>query len=251
MVRVSGCLCGLVGAALWTLQAAAQAPSNAGFPEDSAPASAPPAPNAPNTEAPAATTPPATPSPPPPPAPVATVAEPPLPPEPDVPKKSERHVSLTISPLHLISPILELEVEVSPTPHLGLGAIGGFGSIKAESNDPQLDDTRFSAYELGLQVIGYPLQDFSSLQLGGELLWVKVSTEKIGDTDVKANAGGVAVGPFIGYKLITDAGFTLFVQGGFQYMAVKAEATNSLGESADEEQKTFIPLLNFNLGWSF
>jgi hypothetical protein len=251
MVRVSGFLCGLASAALWTLQAAAQAPSNAGFPAEGAGANAPPA--APNPEAPASTPSPrpAPPTPPPPPAPAATIGEPPIPPEPDVAKKSERHVSLTISPLHLISPILELELEASPTPHLGLGAIGGFGSIKAESNDPQLDGTRFSAYELGLQVIAYPLQDFSSLQLGGELLWIKVSTEKIGDTDVKANAGGVAVGPFIGYKLITDAGFTLFVQGGFQYVAVKANATNSLGERADEEQNTFIPLLNFNLGWSF
>ncbi|HWA75785.1 MAG TPA: hypothetical protein VG937_25790 [Polyangiaceae bacterium] len=238
--------------ALWTWQAAAQAPSSAGFPEESAPANTPAAP-APAPAPPVAPVPAASPTPAaaPAPAPVATVGEPPLPPEPGTTKKSQRNVSLTLSPLHLISPILELEVEVSPTPHLGLAAIGGFGSIKAESNDPQLDNTRFSAYELGLQIIGYPLQDFSSLQLGGELLWLKVSSEKIGTTDVRANAGGVAIGPFIGYKLVTEVGFTLFVQGGFEYLAAKAEATNSLGESADEQQNTFLPLLNFNLGWSF
>lgn len=255
MLRVSGLLYGLVFASAWVITAAAQAPSSAGFPEDGATPSSPAA--APTTAAPAATPPASAPAPttatnaPPAPLIAAPIAEPPLPPEPPAREKSERHVSLTLSPLHLLSPILELEVEVSPTAHLGLAAIGGIGSIKADSNDPALDGTRFSAYELGLQVIGYPLRDFSSLQLGAELMWLKVSTEKIGDTDVRANAGGLALGPFIGYKLITDAGFSLFVQGGFQYLAAKAEATNSLGERANEEQATFVPLLNFNVGWSF
>lgn len=137
------------------------------------------------------------------------------------------------------------------TPHFGAGLIGGFGSIKAESNDPVINDEKFSAYELGVQLIGYPLQDFSSLQLGAELLWLKVSTENFAGREVKAAAGGFALGPFIGYKLLTNGGFTLFVQGGFQYVAVKADASNSAGESAHDEQETFIPLVNLNLGWSF
>ena len=48
------------------------------------------------------------------------------------------------------------------TPHFGVAAIGGFGSIKAESDDPVIQDERFDAYELGLQLVGYPLQEFSA-----------------------------------------------------------------------------------------
>jgi hypothetical protein len=178
------------------------------------------------------------------------VIEPPLP-DPLRSEKPTRRLSLTLSPLHLLNPIVELQVEVMVTPHLGVAAIGGFGSIEANSNDPALDDERFSAYELGLQLVGYPLQDFSSLQLGGELLWIHVSTENFDGREIRASAGGVAIGPFIGYKLLTDVGFTLAVQGGFQYVALRAEASNDAGDSAEDEQKTLIGLLNVNLGWSF
>jgi hypothetical protein len=60
-----------------------------------------------------------------------------------------------------------------------------------------------------------------------------------------------AVGPLIGYKLITSAGFTFFVQGGFQYVFVHAEASDDQGQSAQADASDFIPLLNLNVGWSF
>ena len=69
--------------------------------------------------------------------------------------------------------------------------------------------------------------------------------------EITANAGGLAFGPFLGYKLITSGGFTFVVQGGFQYAAVKAEASDTEGNTAEDEQDTIIPLFNLNLGWSF
>lgn len=175
--------------------------------------------------------------------------EPPLPPV--KPAEPVRYVSATISPLHLLLPVFELELEVMPVPHLGISVIGGIGSITVQSSNEQIDGEKFATYELGAHVVGYPLKDFSSLQLGAEIMWVKVSVDNVGGTDVSGTGAGVGFGPFVGYKFIANVGFTLSVQGGVQYMIVAAEAHDSQGNSANAEQSAFGPLLNFNLGWSF
>ncbi len=161
------------------------------------------------------------------------------------------YVSATFSPLHLISPIFELQIEGRVVPHFGIAVIGGIGSIKSEATVSGVDSQKFSAYELGTQLVGYPLQPFDSLQLGAELMWIHVGTETFQGQEIKANAGGVAIGPLIGYKLLTKVGFTFFVQGGFQYVAVKANASDNAGNAASAKQSAFIPLLNLNIGWSF
>jgi hypothetical protein len=173
------------------------------------------------------------------------------PPEPTKVQEKPRYVSLTFSPLHLLSPIVELQVEGMVTPHFGLAALGGYGTIKATSANSTLDDTRFTAYELGLQLVGYPLRDFSSLQLGAELLWLKISTDSLEGREISGNAGGLAIGPFIGYKLLTSGGFTFFAQGGFQYIAAQADVADTEGNTGHDEASTIIPLLNLNIGWSF
>ena len=160
-------------------------------------------------------------------------------------------VSITFSPLHLLLPMFEAQVEVLVTPHLGISAIGGIGSITAASTDGALADQKFSAWELGAQVVGYPLRDFSSLQLGAEFIWIHVSTEDIGGQQISANAGGGAVGPLLGYKWLTKVGFTAFVQGGFEYVFVTGNAADDQGNTAQAKQSAVIPLLNFNIGWSF
>jgi hypothetical protein len=150
-------------------------------------------------------------------------------------------VSITFSPLHLIQPVFEAQAEVRLLPALGLAAIGGVGSLRHEG-------TTFSVLELGGQIAAYPLDDFRSLQFGAEVLWIHVGGEK---GDVTGTGAGTAVGPFVGYKLVTRHGFTFFAQGGAQYVFVKAEASNSAGETAEGSDSTFIPLLNLNFGWSF
>jgi hypothetical protein len=169
------------------------------------------------------------------------VSEPPLPDEePDRKRKDDRIVSLTFSPLHLvIGPIFEMQIEAQVTPHFGVAVLGGVGSLKVENAIGE--SARFTAYELGGQLVGYPLEDFKSLQLGAEVLWVKVSTDDVDGRQVQDEASGVAFGPFIGYKLITSAGFTFFAQGGFEYLKA----------SEDDVDSEFIPLLNLNIGWSF
>jgi hypothetical protein len=162
-------------------------------------------------------------------------------------------VSATFSPLHLFFPLFEVDVEVMPIPHFGVALLGGIGQTSLRSAHPDVDGTKATVYELGGHLIAYPLKDFSSLQLGAEILWVKVDLDAIElqGAEVTGSGAGIAFGPFVGYKFIADVGFTLYVQGGFQYMKVAAEAHASTGESANAEQDGFAPLLNFNLGWSF
>ena len=238
----------------------AQAPPTAtSFPADPAPTPAPaPAPTPTPAPPPAATAPnpvaeplPPTVAPPP-----AMSAEPPLnaADEPVPPAQRENlgpFLSLTFSPLHLLSPVFELQIEARVVPHFGAALIAGVGSIKSERTPSGVPAQNFSAYELGAQVVGYPLQPFESLQLGAELLWIKVSTENFNGQQITADAGGVAVGPFVGYKLVTRAGFTFFAQGGFEYLVARADASDNLGNTASDERSAFIPLLNLNVGWTF
>lgn len=225
-------------------------------------ASPPPPPAAPAPDSPLAPEPsPATAAP-----PIAEAAPPPpgepspyeLPPldEPEPPESEQqrgqasRDVSLTLSPLHLLSPIVEVTAEFRAVDGLGLALIAGTGSITVNDESSSVDGESFTVYELGVQAVGYPVEGFESLQLGVELLWLRVSADDLGSAKLSGLGEGVGVGPFVGYKLITKAGFTFFVQGGFQYLAAQGRTSDGQGRSSEAEAKTVIPLLNLNLGWS-
>jgi hypothetical protein len=165
-------------------------------------------------------------------------------------KKAEkvRDVSVTFSPLHLLLPMAELDVEARLGDYLGLAVLGGIGQASVEDSLGREQD--FAAYELGTRFIAYPLEPFESLQLGAEVLWVKVASDDLDGGSVQGTASGVAAGPFLGYKLITRGGFTFFVEGGVEYMFIRAEASDATETQRDEESR-WIPLLNANVGWSF
>lgn len=238
-------------------------------PSASAPTPAPPAATAPGAPPPTTAAPPSNSEAPPaatapagaaaPPAPSAyTYPPPPYPyaypqlvptPKP-APKDSDEIVTLTISPLHLIFPILQLTGEVRVTPHLGVSVIGGYGTIAVQTST--LQDTRVSAYELGGRVIGYPLKQFKSLQLGAEVMYLKVDTGgAISGTNVSGSGAGVAFGPLVGYKIITPAGFSFVAQFGIQYLSAQAEAHDTSGNRDSAKDNRFLPLLNLEIGWSF
>ena len=171
-----------------------------------------------------------------------------LPPPPEEDHGQPQIVSLTFSPLHLIFPIFEATVEVRLADLVGVAVIGGAGSISFELDG---EDHSFSTYQLGAQGIVYPIEPFESLQFGMELMYAHLSFEDLGDAQVSGYGGGVAVGPFVGYKLLTAIGFTLVVQGGVLFIAARAEAKNDAGESATADDDAVLPSLNLNLGWSF
>jgi hypothetical protein len=210
------------------------------------PAAATPTAAPPTAATPPATPPPAYPAPYPPPPAYGYGTPPPAAPEPPPPHRS---VTLSFSPIHLIFPLFEATAEVRAVDHFGISAIGGFGSVPISYSDGTGD--RLSAYELGGQLVVYPWNDFDGVQFGVELLYLHLSGENLSNADVKAAGEGLAVGPLVGYKLVTLAGFTFFAQGGFEYIAARAETNDTSGNSSSASDSRLIPLLNLNIGWSF
>lgn len=179
-------------------------------------------------------------------------ADQPANPQPQEEKKDEdRSVYLSFSPLHLILPVVELQGEVKLHRQIGVALIGGYGSVKATSSIGE--NPRFTVWEVGGQFVGYPVGHFDhGMQLGVELLYAGVSTdEKSGSVSVAGAANGLAVGPVVGYKLATKVGFSFNVQGGAEYVAMRAQASSNNGQTASARDSAIIPVLNLNVGWSF
>lgn len=168
------------------------------------------------------------------------VAPPPPPPE--------RAIAVTISPLHLLSPIVELTGEYRVGPKLGVAATLGAGSVTAK--DGGGTEHRFTVGELGGSARYYVTGSFArGLQVGGELMYLLVELDDP-MTTVRATGDGLSVSPFIGYKWTGVGGFTAEAQGGLSVLVAQAHATDGT-TSADNEQSRVYPLINLNLGWSF
>ncbi len=157
-----------------------------------------------------------------------------------------------MSPIHLIMPVFEASVEVRAHDHIGIALIGGYGKVKVKDI---FRSYTFDVYEVGGQLLFYPISKFDKgLQLGAEVMYLHVGTADnyAGDeVTVSGSAGGIAVGPLVGYKVCTSGGFTFVAQGGVQFMTAKAEASDSNGTTATDEASNIFPMINLNLGWSF
>jgi hypothetical protein len=168
------------------------------------------------------------------------------------PSDSEEIFSLTISPLLLIFPIVQLTGELQVAPHVGVSVIAGYGTIDSTTIDSSSASFRFKAYEIGGRVAWYPLKKFKSLQLGGQLMYLKVDTDgPVDNNGLSGTAAGTTFGPFVGYKLVTAGGFTFLAQLGVQYLVAQAEAHDNTGASDSNQDNRFAPLLNLDVGWSF
>jgi hypothetical protein len=138
--------------------------------------------------------------------------------------------AITISPLHLVSPIVEITVEKRASENLGVAGIAGAGTSE-----------EYRVWELGVSGRYYLLGDFASgLQLGAEAVYVHINT---GSSELSGS--GLSVGPFVGGKWTANSGFTLDGQLGAQYVGTQASSG-----STSASEYSLGPLLNLNLGWS-
>jgi hypothetical protein len=147
-------------------------------------------------------------------------------------------VSVSWSPVHLVLPVVEIEGELSPAPHVGVGVILGAGKVS------NADDTvTATAIEGGAQFNYYFMRNFSGLHGGVEVIYLHASDVP---QDATVSAAGISAGPYAGYKVLTDFGFTFIAQLGVQMLYVSASNTVDM-----KSETKFGPLLNLNLGWSF
>ncbi|MBW2700056.1 MAG: hypothetical protein JRF33_04485 [Deltaproteobacteria bacterium] len=158
--------------------------------------------------------------------------------------------SITLSPFHLVLPMGELTGEYRVTDKIAVAAILGVGQVKTKT--VTVSGTRedsFFAIDAGAQFRYYPVGNFiHGMQLGAEILFVYVNLNETDSTS--ASGTGLAIGPFVGYKIATNIGFTFDAQLGFDYLAVQGTASDS-GISVTESDSRFGLLLNLNVGWSF
>lgn len=165
----------------------------------------------------------------------------------------DRFLYLSFSPLHLVSPIVEVTAEFKVHRRIGVAVIGGYGSIRPQPTVFLTTPPRVQVWEVGGQFITYPVGHFDhGMQLGAEVQYVGAST-KVTQGEASATGVGVGVssGAFVGYKLATSVGFSFNVQGGVAYFIGTSEARGSDGSRKTGQDSGVIPLLNINLGWSF
>ena len=155
----------------------------------------------------------------------------------------QHNFSLTFSPIHLLLPVGELMGEYRILDKISVAGIVGMGAVEAAGD-------RFLVFVGGAQFRYYPVGSFiHGMQLGAEFYYTYVET---GDVAISGSGDGLAVGPFVGYKIATNVGFTFDAQLGAQYLTLRAKATDlASGTSATAKDDKFIVLLNLNIGWSF
>ncbi|HVV85333.1 MAG TPA: DUF3575 domain-containing protein [Kofleriaceae bacterium] len=165
------------------------------------------------------------------------------------PPPVDRSVSVTLSPLHLLFPMLELTAELRAAPRWGVAAIGGVGSISADSASGNL---RFFAVEVGASARYYATGSFRrGVQVGAEVTYVHLTIdEDASDVQVTGAGRGLSIGAFAGYKWTGRSGLTLEAQGGLAYLAADANASDSQTSASDHDSSIY-PLVNANIGWSF
>lgn len=139
-------------------------------------------------------------------------------------------LSITISPLHLLSPQLHVTGEMRLAPRVSMAAMLGGGNVTEE-------EETYRIWEIGGQVRYYVLGSFShGMMLGADVGYVDVNGKPEGAMEmlVGTRAGGV-----LGYKLILKSGFTAEVQLGPVYV---------WGSGGTSEWQT---LHSLKLGWSW
>ena len=134
---------------------------------------------------------------------------------------------------------MELTGEARVHDKVGVALIGGAGKY----TDPNVTSISATVYEAGAQVRVYVIGDFRhGMQVGGELLYLHLNDDR-----VAISGEGLAVGPFLGYKIMIDAAYSVRRPVELQHI----EQRRAQGNGATANDRSIIPLLNLNVGWSF
>lgn len=154
------------------------------------------------------------------------------------------------APLRLVVPLVELTAEYRVADQIGASITlgGGKRTLTTGSNM----DVPGNELEGGAQARYYVFGDFSrGIEVGTELLYERVRFEEpLPAGVVGVAAGGLTLGPFVGYKVATKLGFTFEGQLGARYLVVEPPVQGSAAGMPPIESK-WLPLLHLNVGWSF
>jgi len=151
--------------------------------------------------------------------------------------QESHRVSILLSPIELISPVVRFVGEFKVARTHGFGPDVSAGSI----------DQVF-VFSIGAQYAWYMIGDFEhGMQLGASLRYLQSSNESNGISSV---GRGVAIGPIIGYKYVAPFGLTVGLNGGVLFMTVSANANDTFGRKASASGFGPVPTAALWLGWT-
>lgn len=155
------------------------------------------------------------------------------------PPPARDSVTLSLSPVHLIYPMVEVAVEAKLASKIGVALILGGGRYGDRGRTYST-----SVYEAGGQLNYYILENFDGLHAGVEVIYLRFSDDQTGSV----GGNSATVGPYIGYKAVASFGATFIGQAGFSVAANNGDYTST--GTTSTEGRVFL-LLNLSLGWSF
>ncbi len=148
-----------------------------------------------------------------------------------------QRVSIVLSPLELINPVVRLVGEFKVARTHGIGPDVAVGAI----------DQVF-VFAIGAQYAWYMVGDFDhGMQLGASLRYSQSNDEENGITSV---GRGIALGPIIGYKYVAPFGLTIGLNGGLLFMRLNANAKDTFGGRASASGSGLVPTAALWLGWT-
>lgn len=157
----------------------------------------------------------------------------------------ENNFSITISPLHLLVPIVLVNGEFKANNNFGVSLMLGAGTLGLAGSSAS-----YSVRQYGFQVNFYPDSNFNEgLQYGLEVF--RADIELISSSSIKASGNVFALGPYVGYKAAFDGDFILVTQFGYQVASVTATARDNNGNLASVGAGGGGLLLNLNVGFNF
>ena len=159
-------------------------------------------------------------------------------------------VSVMFSPAHLLLPLGEVTIDYRVLRRVSVAGIIGVGRPSLSSGSDSLDSTEI---EIGAQARYYLWGGFRhGLSLGGELLYDYFKFDAPFPRGVvSVAAGGTHLAPFLGYKFVSNIGFTVDLQTGVRFLAIAPTPSGPGPHPRIENFSETLPLININIGWTF
>lgn len=146
-------------------------------------------------------------------------------------------VSIVLSPLELVEPVVHVVGEFRVARTHGIGPDVAVGSI----------DGAF-VWALGGQYAWYCIGDFEhGMQLGASLRYLQSNETQAGISSV---GRAIAIGPMVGYKYVAPFGLTLGLNGGVMFTSMNAAAEDTFGGRAKATGSGIIPTAALWIGWT-
>lgn len=169
-------------------------------------------------------------------------------------ERPKRHVGITFDPLELLFPIFQLHVDVRLSDDFGVGLIGGTGKAKVDyvAIGNEAAPPPASLWQIGAKAVYFAQGDFEGgLHVGVEALYTHAKLEgrtALGTASVGGLAAGLIVGPVIGWKLVTKAGFTFDSSIGVGMIAQKQKSSDP---EAPTDDRSAVLISHLLIGWTF